>query len=182
MSSGMCFLKKRKPEASLDIWRFQLGNFFLFCGWRCYIFQQMVSKTCIIAIMVISSGKAWKNNGSGLISNWLLFDHLFLFSKSVTLDDDLEVCLLNFCYYVLWESSVLLSTNDVFFHRMLEAGRDLWGSPIPLLCWSGLDQIAREGIWQLYNFSGQPVIFHFSEEYFLCWCFTQQKMKFTKTK
>lgn len=66
MSSGMCFLKKRKPEASLDIWRFQLGNFFLFCGWRCYIFQQMVSKTCIIAIMVISSGKVWKNNGSGL--------------------------------------------------------------------------------------------------------------------
>lgn len=91
-------------------------------------------------------GKRERTMVLALISNWLLFDHLFLLSKSVTLDDDLEVCLLNFCYYVLWESSVLLSTNDVFFHRMLEAGRDLWGSPIPLLCWSGLDQIAQEGI------------------------------------
>lgn len=56
MSSGMHFPKKR-PEAAPDIWRFQLGNFSLFCGWGSYVFQKIVSRTCIVAVMVISNGK-----------------------------------------------------------------------------------------------------------------------------
>lgn len=88
LTSGLCFLKKGRSEASLIILTFKVGNTPGFSVRGRYVFRKMTSRISVIAMVVASDRKAWGKNGwSGPILCWSLMDDTeFVFKENGALE------------------------------------------------------------------------------------------------